>query len=381
MRKALQFLVCILLISTLIANIGFKIGIPELKFLKELTVFGCVVFGTRLFKINWKSVGIAYIIWALLSYLWSDTSLTSYVFGLKYEISFVVLYLASQTFKLQKRQISRLNKTFLWVFGISSLIYFAIYLIDIQLLTKFGYRLDWSTYQALEATAFCQKIENMNLCRMQGFLSGPNVYALMSVFAIAISRMTKFKHAKFLLIIATLNVVLSFSRSGILSWIAFMLLDRYGKQLLDLNFYKKYWMAFSSLLILLSFGVFGFRPESNSEHLIALKDGLENFLQAPFLGQGVNFSGPGSRYGLETFIPESWLLQVLNNLGIVGLVLFLRFGYKVYQRSPLNIQYFLLAMFIPLNVLHPLEDAGFAYLLAIIVAINTNFDSQQTLSE
>ena len=126
MRKALQFLVCTLVVSTLIANIGFKIGIPELKFLKELTVFGCVVFGTRLLKINFKSFGMAYIAWALLSYLWSDTSLTSYIFGLKYEISFVVLYLASQTFKLQKRQINRVNKTFLWVFGASSLIYLAI---------------------------------------------------------------------------------------------------------------------------------------------------------------------------------------------------------------------------------------------------------------
>lgn len=381
MRKVLQFLLCTLVISTLIANIGFKIGLPELKFLKELIVFGCAVFGTRLLKINFKSFGVAYIAWALLSYFWSDTSLTSYIFGLKYEISFVALYLASQTFKLQKRQVNRLNKTFLWVFGVSSLIYFAIYLIDIQLLTKLGYRLDWSTYQALEATAFCQKIENMNICRMQGFLSGPNVYALMSVFAIAISRITKFKYAKSLLLIATLNVLLSFSRSGILAWFSFMLLDRFGKQLLDLNFYKRHWMAFGSLLILLSFGVFGFRPESNSEHLIALRTGLENFLQAPVLGQGVNFSGPGSRYGLETFIPESWLLQVLNNLGIIGLGLFLSFGYKVYKRSPLNIQYFLLAMLIPLNVLHPLEDAGFAYLLAVLVAINANVGSQQTLSE
>ena len=381
MRKVLQVLLIILMFSTLIANIGFATGIPELKFLKELVVFFCVVFGTRVLKIDFKSMAMAYIGWSLLSFFWSNSNLISFVFGLKYEISFIALYLSAKTFKLQSRQIKRLNKTFLWAFGVSSIVYLALYLIDLQLLTKFGYRNDWSTFQNLDATAFCQKIENMNLCRMQGFLSGPNVYALTSVFAIAVARLTKFKHYKWISGISIINVFLSFSRSGIIALIVFLALDKYGEKLLDINFYKKYWYIFTSVLFLVGFGVFGFRNESNFEHLIAIKQGLINFLDAPILGQGVNFSGPGSRFGIKTFIPESWLLQVLNNLGIVGLGLFLSFGYRVYKTSPRSLQYFLLALLVPLNVLHPLEDAGFAYALAIIVAINSTLNLKQTASE
>jgi len=381
MRKVLQFFISLLMVSTLIANIGFAIGIEEIKFLKEIFVLVLLIFATRFEKIDYKSFATAFIAWALLSYSWSDSSLSSFIYGLKYEISFVGIYLISKTFKLQDRQVKRLNKTFLWSFLITSLSYLAIYIVDIELLTKLGYRMDWSTFINLDATAFCQKIENLNLCRAQGFLSGPNVYALTSLFAIVIAKLINFKNRNLVYIVALLNILLSFSRSGVLALIALLTLYRFGANLLSRKFYKQHWVVITSLLMALVLLVFGFRPESNMEHLAALKTGIENFLASPLIGQGVNFSGPGSRFGSETFIPESWILQVLNNLGIIGLGLFIGFGVEVYKKSPKMIGYFLIALLVPLNVLHPLEDAGFAYLFALLAAINSTDFLQQSLNE
>ena len=370
-RKGLQFFIGLMLFSTAIANIGFGIGIPELKFFKEILLALLLIFGTRVLKLDFKSFGLAYVIWAILSYLWGNSGFAAYIFGLKYEIGFVLVYLLAQSFKLSQRQIKRVNLTFLNVFLVSSVAYLIFYLFGLENLSMIGYRPDWSTFIEGSATAFCQKIENSEICRAQGFLSGPNVFAFMSVFALAVAKSINFKRMRLLTAIMLLNVLLSFSRSGVIALSVFYAFEKYGTDLFNKEFYKERLGYLIGIGVVAGFALVFKRAESNMEHLNALIQGIKGFFDSPIIGQGINFSGPASRFGSEVFIPESWFMQIANNLGLVGLILFLGFIKKMYLQSENHFKYYIWAMFVPMNVLHPLEDSGFVYLVAILIAINS----------
>ena len=126
------------------------------------------------------------------------------------------------------------------------------------------------------------------------------------------------------------------------------------------------------LSLIVCTGLLAFRGGSNSEHLIAWMQGWSSFLDAPVFGHGLNFSGPASRFGGVEFIPESWFLQVANNLGIIGLGLFAWFLQMVYKNTPSKVSHFIVALCVPLALLHSLEDAGFAYSFAISMGLIVN---------
>lgn len=370
MRQVLVYFLYLLSVSTLVANIGFGLGLSEVKFLKELVFLVLAVGGAiNIKKINLSPffIGLGYILWALLSYFWSGSAMVDFLFGLKYEISFVALYYAVYLLGIRKKQGLSILKKIVKFASLGAFASILIWIFGNELLTMAGYRADWSTFYVGDATAFCQKIENLNICRLQGFLSGPNVFALYSLLILATAKYVGLSKKYIALLISA--ILLSFSRSGILALGLFLALG-YVDGIHNLwKLACRRWKISSAITAMILFLILAFRPESNSEHLTAWKLGFVEFLNSPVLGHGVNFSGPASRFSDSVLIPESWFLQVADNLGLIGFGLFLAFGYQVYKKSPKVFQNFLIAMCIPLALLHSLEDAGFAYSLAVILGI------------
>jgi len=375
MRQLLLSFLALCSVSTLVANLGFLAGLPELKFLKEL-LFACVCL-LALFKwkkLSWNSLfgGLALVVWAIVSVLWTEIGIKELAYGLRYEVSFVVLFYAAYLLGIKKKQSLQLLRRFVSSYYFLCIIALVIWVFGSEWMVYLGYRPDWSTFYVGQATAFCQKIEQLNICRMQGFVSGPNVFGLFSLMIIALARYINHKNLRRIQAVLIGCIVLSFSRSAILAAITYFTLEYSGglKSMWELIWKNKFKTLGLSLIVCT--GLLAFRGGSNSEHLIAWMQGWSSFLDAPVFGHGLNFSGPASRFGGVEFIPESWFLQVANNLGVIGLGLFAWFLQIVYKNTPSKVSHFIVALCVPLALLHSLEDAGFAYSFAISMGLIVN---------
>lgn len=285
------------------------------------------------------------------------------------------------------------NKVTKWllfggIFGVlSGAIFFALF--GGEGLVMFGYRMDWSTFYTNEALAFCQRIENSEICRFQGFLSGPNQ---MGVYIVLLAAVTlKFfsdkKHLFWrygLLILLFGLCVITFSRSSVLAFVT-MLITYFGLEYKD--HFIRYWKKIASGVVALC-GLFGLafwrqifaffdRPESNSERLRLMNEGLEFWFDSFIFGNGAGSIGPASRFVTENYIiPENWFIQVGGQFGLVGLIVFLAWyvglAWKLYEKKSYAGVSLMVGLLIPLNLLHTFESATFVYALGIFLGLELN---------
>lgn len=253
-------------------------------------------------------------------------------------------------------------------------------------LTMFGYRPDWSTFYAGEALAYCQKIENSDVCRFQGFMSGPNqlgVY-LVLMMVVGLDFLKKWKLKALLSIVCLALLYLTFSRSSMIAGII-VLIGYIGWE--NRDFILKNKLKFlgagivGALLSLLMIGdnIYEFlnRPESNSQRLEFLSNGWNLWKENFIFGNGAGTAGPSSRFleGRE-LITENWFLQVGAQFGLIGLGLFVGwYGLvmkKLYENKSLLGFLLMTALLVPLNLLHTFEASAFVY--GLIFLLSTQLD-------
>ena len=142
------------------------------------------------------------------------SSLKNFIFGIKYEILYLMIFLffnSFEDFKYEKfygyfinsSLIALASSLLIWMFSNNSL------------LVKLGYRDDWSTFYLNQNQAFCQKIQGKDLCRFQGFLSSPNHFGLHLLLLNFLSKSLKVKVFSFV------SVFFTFSRSSLLAFLTF----------------------------------------------------------------------------------------------------------------------------------------------------------------
>lgn len=260
-----------------------------------------------------------------------------------------------------------------------------------EILINLGFRNDWSTYYAGEALAFCQRIENSEICRFQGFLSGPNQLAsfLVLIFGLSLSQF-KEKWIKLLLGVGFgLVIALTFSRSGMLAFIALAgLYTAWEYRVLIVDKWK--WICGLIAIFLIGITFIGYefivnffsRPESSSEHLRLWLEGLRFWREAPVFGNGIGSVGPAARYiTSDALIPESWILQVAGQYGLVGLILWVGWYGEVCKnlsrKGGYGIMLVWIALLIPLNLLHIFEASSLVYGLGIVTGIKTGSKSTE----
>ncbi len=359
----------LLLILLFIINLGFQ----ELKDLKS-------AFSNKL-----SLLIVGYSVFLAISVLWApDISLMRLFLGAKYDVFLFVALFAGLSFgSLSKKDFEEMLK---WTFfgGLAAFVFglFLHFVVRPENFTMFGYRNDWSTHIAGDAPAFCQKIENSELCRFQGTFAGPNqaaFYALLFI-PICVHFLKRYKQLAMVGIIAAVSALFfTFSRSG---WLAF------GLELvliltLMVKVDKKYLKAaLGTLLILGVIAVLAMpdlvlRPLSNSEHLSQWMQGLRVFINSPIYGFGLGTAGPASRLLAEiAVIPESWFLQLAIEGGIIAAGLFIAIYYELLKRLWKDIKgvglvfiIVLFALLIPSQLLHVFEDSSLTYSLFFLLGM------------
>jgi hypothetical protein len=353
----------------------YKLGIENFWIYKDALILitllaGIWYFWKKLLKPIPLLIGV-FSLFMILSILWApDNSLIRLVVGAKYNFIFLSAFIAG----LFVSEISLPEKytKIAIISGISAILIslFLHFIITPEGFTNFGYRNDWSTHYAGKAPAYCQRIENNDLCRLQGTFSGPNqLGAYLLILNALIFSFGKFRlRTKYILMGGLFLVcLLTFSRSAILG-----LLVMNGLYIAK-NLSKKQLLISTGIagalltIIVIAKSELFLRPESTIGHFESWKMGLTHFLQSPIYGNGLATSGSASNFFANPIIPENWFLGIAGQTGIIGLALFL--GIYALSAKKSNQLILGLGMLVPLMLLHSFEDSTVAYMYFLLLGI------------
>lgn len=314
----------ILILLTLLLGVKyfFKKQLPQLDLIDHL-ILGYIFFG--IFH------GI---------FLKLDTS--QFIWGARYDYLFLWAFLVVRHFRFTTEEMGTLFRSVIFG-GLTSLVlgYVIHYLIRPENLTMFGFRNDWSTWYPGQSLAFCQRIENQELCRMSGTFAGPNQLGAYLTLLLPLIYMWRKEIMQkitapsvvraipaVMFLVALYALFLTYSRGAYIGiFVALIILLTYEFKLLK---HVKYVLLggltfgmIAVLILLLTTDLTNLiRPESTGEHLAAWIMGLQEMAAHP-PGQGLGSAGPASYRTATPIIPESWYLQVGIELGFIGLGLFL----------------------------------------------------------
>ena len=251
------------------------------------------------------------------------------------------------------------------------------FVLDRNFLTHFGYGPD--TIPAFQSVD--QKTE---YARAQSLLRGPNPLGayLALVITILAGMFYRFKSYRFsfgfLIAGSAMLLFFSYSRSAwiglIISLAAWVLLVIKDKKILKV-------LLIAGLVgtVVVGLAVYTFRDNdyvqntifhsdetsqstssTNSVRLQALKDGAADVVDHP-LGQGLGSAGPASARGPSPKIAENYYIQVAQEIGIFGLILYLAItvgvGYRLFMRRQQLLAQVLLASLIGISVINLVSHA------------------------
>lgn len=329
------------------------------------------------------SLILIYMAFGVLHALIVKVPTGQFVWGARYDYVFLWVFLLVRHIGFSREQVNFLFKTTL-LGGVLSLIlgYLIHFVLGPENLTALGFRNDWSTWYPGQSLAFCQKIENQELCRMSGTFAGPNQLGAYMVLFLPLIYMWRRKLKKIntvvLLLASLFALYLTYSRGAYIgAAVAFATL-----MVCELKLFKKYWKYFSyGIFALVLFGgillISGalpdelLRPESTGEHFAAWTEGINQMLAHP-LGLGLGSAGPASYRTTTPIIPESWYLQVGIELGFIGLALFIAvltsLAKKLYKANTAILAGFLGILAISF-FLHTLEDSAVSLTLFAIIGL------------
>lgn len=330
---------------------------------------------------------VFYLVWICLSFFWSEyTTITNFVYGFKYDGLWVIallIGLTSPSYVREKIQLIILTTiySFSWALGIGLVLHF---IIKPENLSWLGFRNDWSTYYANQALAFCQRIENSELCRFQGTFSGPNqaasnILLLIGLIINYISNFGKKYLLSGLLVLSVVSLFFTYSRSG---WLALIVLI--GLVLFKKVENKKRVLSIFGLVVVTAVVLISllmpesiYRYGSNSDRVLRLAEGVGIASESILIGKGLGFSGAASHVRELPVITENWFLQVQINYGLIGFVLFVSLYYMItvkmlQSRKFIIFGFLLIALVIPLNLLHYFEDSSFSYSLFLLLGLFIN---------
>lgn len=335
--------------------------------------------------------------WLILIYIgygiwhWFIVSvpLWQFVWGARYDYVFLWVFLLARHIGFSREQVNFLFKTTL-LGGVLSLIlgYLIHFVLGPENLTALGFRNDWSTWYPGQSLAFCQKIENQELCRMSGTFAGPNQLGAYLVILLPLVYMwrkevkTKLTSRRILRAVPALvylsalyALLLTYSRGAYIG----MLVGAIVLLIYEYKLFKHFKIllvgifmcAVTALLIFTASGDIFLRPESTGEHFSAWMTGVDEIVRHP-LGLGLGSAGPASYRTTTPIIPESWYLQVGIELGFIGLALFIAvlisIAKKLYKANTAILAGFLGILAISF-FLHTLEDSAVSLTLFAIIGL------------
>ena len=289
-------------------------------------------------KINWMIIiSVVLVVLSIISILILSPSISRGIEGFRFTIFMLLAFLAAYWSNLPESRVNKLTNIYLIMAGVFALWGILERFLPINYLVTWGLITPDSNfgYGVNKVGEIYQSVSG---------IGGPNQlasYLLPAVF-ISLYKILNIKDKKYyyriLIIDCITAVILTFSRSAWIGLYAGMLVSA-------VILIKNSWLKIASIVILLAFAVgIGFyylnKPNdilthgaSDTGHKSAYQlsmTEIKNRTSQPItllFGSGIGTAGPAAlKYG-DGFISESWYLQLVLEVGVIGLALWLIFIY------------------------------------------------------
>lgn len=312
-----------------------------------LTIIGCAEMLRTKKKLHFKALDwaiIAFFSLALVSAVFQTRDIGRIIFGFKYDLEFLWLFLViRQAFSFEQKERQLLVKTVLTSAAI--VVIFAVlqqFILPKDILLLFGYSPNISSWSPGQPLPMYHAVDTNSLVpRIMSTLSGPNQFSAYLLIILPIILLLSWQHrdsqrwAYLLFFLAgVISLFFTYSRSA---YIAFAIAVLIGMVIfLRKNKKSIRIIAMGGVIVLvLLAGLAAFkwesiiqlvtRASSTQGHYERTIDGIIYTFQNP-LGYGIGNAGPASaRFNEDKtgWLPESWYLQISLEMGILGLLLFI----------------------------------------------------------
>ncbi len=330
-------------------------------------------FNTLYRRLVWLILGyIALnVVLGLIAYEDHHVTLKALGYGLVVNLRYLVFFLVTWSLSLRLSKLrNSWQKMILWPAGIVILFgLLQILVFPHDFLKHFGY--GSNTIPPFETIN-----SNSNYIRIQSTLRGANPLGAYMILPLSLAFLLILKAKRLdwkpiaFFLLGLLVLLFTFSRSAwigvFLSLVFLLVTSNFARK------YKKYLLTALGVLVVVLAGLFiglhnnptfqnyVFHTQTNSkikttsdqQHSTALKTGLNDVINQP-LGRGPGTSGPASLYNNQERNPEDYYIQIAEEDGWLGIVLFaliiIGVGYILYLRREDPLSMFLLACLIGIS--------------------------------
>jgi O-antigen ligase len=291
---------------------------------------------------------LAFPLFAFLSFLWSGSPFLSAFWGLRLVLIVTALSIVIKLIRKEKYYSDLFYKILIASGVIESLIAIGQFIFQRSL----GLYLLGESHLGPEVLGLTRvSLLGHDLLRAYGTLPHPNILGGFLLFTLVVTARAKtFKNEKLLLLVQLVGLGLTFSRSAILGLIIIIFLNRELLSTYIPRFgWKKQRKAFAVIFLFLFIIILARSPIQN---ILSGRDpatrlrveyaqaAWQRFADSPIFGRGWG-TGPIELPAYSHYPFYSWELQpvhnifllVLSDLGLVGLIIFLYFIYRVLKRS------------------------------------------------
>ncbi len=329
--------------AVLLIAIVLGFGVHRLKLLTKWT--------------DYFALGV--IILASMTIFWSHRSIGDEIVGLRYCIPVLCAYFAARLFDFDLGMFTKIARIILPI---------VVVVAFVQLLVW-----QFSSDGFLDAISWQREFQIPgNVSQVYSSFAGPNQLAsYLIVLSMFLWRESVGRYSVWIYL-SWFLIVLTYSRSALLGLLVALLYAAF----IDWK-EKGYRSAIPLLGVLLVFGVTQLavthladvqstdvftHGESQTGHVFALRDTADRMEHSSFgmvlFGHGAGTAGPASIARPPTFIPESWILQILYEIGLVGLaayLLFFAYAFK-FSKARAGVQLAIVGILINALFLHILAD-------------------------
>lgn len=260
---------------------------------------------------EWALVTV--LLFAVASSLWSLPELKTDLIGLRYGVGFIAFYLASRVIPISRTVLDLTLRITLTISIILAFVQIAL----------------WSYSGSFQWGFMVIRDYAGELPRVYGSFIGPNQLATY-VMVVSLYLFSNKKISVWLFICSAIVVIATFSRSALLGTLAGALIVLWQNRL-NLTKYKVFLLVAVPCILLITLNIINSDAVGNTllysrntpERLQALEGAFQRFQSAPLItklaGHGITTAGPSTFSTGQIFIPENWYLQVLHELGLIGL--------------------------------------------------------------